>query len=34
MTIDTLELLNLEEVKARFGLVDKELPFQTVDDKA
>ena len=34
MTIDTLELLKLEEVKARFGLVDKELPFQTVDDKA
>ena len=34
MTIDTLELLKLEEVKVRFGLVDKELPFQTVDDKA
>ena len=25
MAIDTLELLKLEEVKARFGLVDKEL---------
>ena len=34
MAIDTLELLKLKEVKARFGLVDKELPFQTVDDKA
>ena len=34
MAIDTLELLKLEEVKARFGLVDKELPFQNDDDRA